>query len=70
MPSQDQIQPFSQCSLMKVISGLAIDYGLDLETDPNSINMTLGKVYASNDDIGESFLSLHSQAKIKQMFPP
>jgi len=55
---------------MKIISGLAIDYGLDLKTNLDGINLSLGKIYASNDDMGESFLNLFTQTKIKQMFPP
>jgi hypothetical protein len=55
---------------MKMISGLAIDYGLDLKTNLDQINLSLGRIYANNDEMGESFLSLFTTVKIKQMFPP
>jgi hypothetical protein len=44
---------------MAVVSGKAIDYGLDLKTSLNEINSSLIKIH-SEDDYGVSSLMLKS----------
>ena len=61
---------FKQTSIMKFTSGKAIDYGLDLNTSSEQINQSLGKFYANNDDIGESYLSQFTQKQIENMYAP
>ena len=54
---------------MKIRTGKAIDYGLDLKSSIEHNNKSLGKLNAGFDDIGETCLSLLTQKQIKSMYP-
>jgi hypothetical protein len=53
-------ESFQRETVMGVISGRAIDYGLDLSSNLEFINSSLGRIYANNDDIGDSCLARFS----------
>ena len=50
-----------EINLLRIISGRAIDYGLDLNTKIDQINQSLSKIYDNSDDLGKSCLDLYTQ---------
>ena len=61
---------FQEITLMNIISGRAIDYGLDLNTKIEHINQSLSRIYDNNDDLGKSCLDFMSKQECRQKYPP